>query len=108
MNEIKTIHYNLSNFKREVYKCLGGMRLVVIKINESNDFYIKIGGDIVTFFKWNYPDVIVSAKYSNEHGLPESIKFYNQDDDIFYCFENVRRVYEEAAYDEIEDDDDDE
>jgi hypothetical protein len=79
------------------------MRLVVIKINESNDFYIKIGGDTVTFFKWNYPDVIVSAKCSNEHGLPESIKFYNQDDDIFYCFENVRRVYEEAAYDKIED-----
>ena len=108
MNEIKTIHHNLSNFKREVYKRLGGMRLVVIKINESNNFYIKIEGDTVTFFKWNYPDVIVSADYSNEHGLPESMKFYNQDDDIFYCFENVRRVYEEAAYDEIEEDDYDE
>lgn len=108
MNEIKTIHYNLSNFERKVYKNFGGIRKVVIKINESNDFRIEIENNIVTFFKWNYPDVIVSADYSNEHGLPESVKFYNQDDDIFYCFENVRRVYEEAAYDEIEEDDYDE
>lgn len=50
MNEIKTIHYNLSNFKREVYKCLGGIRKVVIKINESNDFRIEIENNTVTFF----------------------------------------------------------
>ena len=98
--------YNLSNFKRKVYKCLSGKHEVVIDLIEESLSRIEILGDGVSFFRNDPSGVIISASYSNEHGLPESIKFYNQDNDTFYCFENVRRVYEEAAHRETDDDDD--
>lgn len=97
------IIYNLSNFKRKVYKCPSGLREVVININEEGCFYVKILGDNVSFLKTSPSDATVFAEYSREYELPESIKFYDQSNDTFYCFENVRQVYEEAARDPIRD-----
>lgn len=102
---MKNIVCNLSDFKRKVYKCPGGLHEVVTNCNQEGLSRIEILGNGVSFFRNNPSGAIVSASYSNEHGLPESIKFYNPDDDTFYCFENVRRVYEEAAYEETDDDD---
>lgn len=103
---MKNIVYNLSNFKRNVYKCPSGLRQVVIDIDEEGCFYVRILGNNVSFLKTGHSDTTVSTEYSREYELPESIKFYDQSNDTFYCFENVRRVYEEAAYDPIEEGDD--
>lgn len=106
---MENIVYNLSNFKRKVYKCPTKMRRkVTINLDEEGYFRIEIEGDIVTFFQMSHQGTTVSASYSREGELPESIKFYNQNDNTFYCFENIKRVYEEAAYDEYEDEYDDE
>lgn len=100
---MKNIVYNLSNFKRNVYKCPSGLRQVVIDIDEEGCFYVRILGNNVSFLKTSPLGTTVSAEYSREYELPESIKFYDQSNDTFYCFENVRRVYEEAACDPIRD-----
>lgn len=103
---MKNIVYNLSNFKRKVYKYPSGLREVVINIDKEGWFHVNILGDSVSFLKMSPSDTTVSAEYSRDYELPESIKFYDQSNDTFYCFENVRQVYEEAAYDPIKEDDD--
>lgn len=94
MNKIKTIHYNLLNYPSDLHEGGNGLYAII----HINDSYVAVFEHGAVHF--SLLDVRCAGhsymEYGYIDGIPESVKFYHQGNNAFYCFENVKKALETA------------